>query len=128
MKDRIQIEGIWYVKEKPSLTVEINIEDIINSLKCLWETNNWCFEATILLEDDALLVGNVSGTAWIEITDKRPLNMDDWITDSSDNPNWFRGVLEESSESMEEANKMFDEQGLAEFRAFIKHLINKGWL
>jgi hypothetical protein len=128
MKDRIQIEGIWYVKEKPSLTVEINIEDIVNSLQCLWETNNWCFEATILLEDDALLVGNVSGTAWIEITDKRPLNMDDWITDSSDNPNWFRGVLEESSESMEEANKMFDEQGLAEFRAFIKHLINKGWL
>jgi hypothetical protein len=128
MKDRIQIEGIWYVKEKPSLTVEINIEDIVNSLQCLWETNNWCFEATILLEDDALLVGNVSGTAWIEITDKRPLNIDDWITDSSDNPNWFRGVLEESSESMEEANKMFDEQGLAEFRAFIKHLINKGWL
>jgi hypothetical protein len=97
-------------------------------LSCIYEPNNWCFEASVTLKDDAVLVKDIYSDPWIEITDKRPANRADWVIDNSDNPSWFLGVLEGDPESMEEANIMFDEQGLKEFRSFIKHLIDKGWL
>jgi hypothetical protein len=128
MKDRIQLDGIWYVKETPSPVLEIDMLDITDCLICIYEPNNWCFEASVTLKDDAVLVKDVYGDPWIEVTDKRPANRADWVIENLDNPHWFLGVLEGSSESMEEANKMFDEQGLKEFRSFIKHLIDKGWL
>jgi len=128
MKDRIQLDGIWYVKETPPPVLEIDMLDITNCLSCIYEPNNWCFEASVTLKDDAVLVKDIYSDPWIEITDKRPANRADWVIDNSDNPSWFKGVLEGDPESMEEANKMFDEQGLKEFRSFIKHLIDKGWL
>lgn len=128
MKDRIQIEGIWYVKETQPVEIKFLYENIVNSLLCSYEPNNWAFEASVILKDDAVSIKDIYSDPWIEITDKRPANREDWVIDSSDNPNWFRGVLNGSEESMEDANKMFDSEGLAEFRAFIRHLISKGWL
>jgi len=128
MKDRIQLDGIWYVKETPLPVLEIDMLDITNCLCCIYEPNNWCFEASVTLKDDAVLVKDIYSDPWIEITDKRPSNRADWVIENLDNPHWFLGVLEGNPESMEEANIMFDEQGLKEFRSFIKHLIDKGWL
>jgi hypothetical protein len=62
------------------------------------------------------------------ITDKRPKERENWITQESDNPNWFLGVYENNPESMPEANEMFDKEGIKEFRAFIGYLMRKGWL
>jgi hypothetical protein len=127
MKDRIQVDGVWYVRENKTLPiVEIKPRDVTNSLSCTWESDEWCFEATVILKDEAKDLTDIYTDPWIEITDKRPANRDDWKKDNSDNPNWFIGVLEGSDESMEDANKIFDEQGLAEFRGFISYLIDKG--
>jgi hypothetical protein len=129
MKDRIQVDGVWYVRENKTLPiVEIKPRDVTNSLSCTWESDEWCFEATVILKDEAKDLTDIYTDPWIEITDKRPANRDDWKKDNSDNPNWFIGVLEGSDESMEDANKIFDEQGLAEFRGFISYLIDKGWV
>ena len=129
MKDRIQVDGVWYVRESSTLPIiEIKPKDITNSLSCTWESDNWCFEATVILNDGAEDLTDFYADPYIYITDKRPEDRDDWVKDESDNPNWFIGVLEGSDESMKDANEIFDEQGLAEFRGFISYLIGKGWI
>jgi len=129
MKDRIQVDGVWYVRESKTLPIaEIKPRDVTNSLNCTWESDEWCFEAIVILKDDAKDLTDIYPDPWVEITDKRPANRDDWKKDNSDNPRWFIGVLEGSDESMEDANEIFDEQGLSEFRGFISYLIDKGWI
>jgi len=129
MKERIQVDGVWYVRETstPSI-VEINPRDVTNALSCTWESDNWCFEAIVILREGAKDLTDTYPDPSITITDKRPVNRDDWKEDSSDNPNWFIGVLEGNPESMPEAEEMLDKQGIAEFRGFISYLIEKGWI
>ena len=129
MKDRIQVDGVWYVRETPTLPiVKIDEMFVTNTLSCIWESNNWCFGATVILLDEAEDLTDIYTDPSIEITDKRPADRNDWKVDNSDNPNWFIGVLEGNPESMPEAEEMMDEQGIAEFRGFISYLIDKGWI
>ena len=131
MKDRIQVDGIWYIRESSTLPiVEIKPRDVTNSLSCTWESDNWCFEATVILREEAVDLTDIY-TALIDIviTDKRNPDRDKWIEHNGiDNPTWFIGVYKGNPESMPEAEEMLDEQGIAEFRGFIKHLIDKGWI
>ena len=54
MKDRIQVDGVWYVRESSTLSItEIKPRDVTNTLGCVWESDDWCFEATVILNDDA---------------------------------------------------------------------------
>ena len=103
---------------------------VTNTLGCIWESDNWCFEATAILKDEAINLTDIYTTiVGIAITDKRNPDRDKWIEhEPCDNPNWFIGVLEGNPGSMPEAEEMLDEQGIAEFRGFIKHLIDKGWV
>jgi hypothetical protein len=131
MKERIQVDGIWYVRETSILPiVEIKEMSVTNTLGCIWESDNWCFEATAILRDEAEDLTDIYNQIIdIVITDKRSENRDEWIEhDSCDNSRWFIGVLEGDSDSMEEADEMLDAQGIAEFRGFISHLIDKGWI
>ena len=50
-KERIQINGEWYVKEN---TIEplINPEDVTHSIECVWEDTNWCFVASLIVKED----------------------------------------------------------------------------
>jgi hypothetical protein len=126
MENRICIDGIWYVRETPNLQpTQFNPEHLIHTMSCLWEGDNWVFEATMMLRDDDPTDFYPDPT--IDITDKRG-DRDEWVEHSSDNPNWMFGVLNNDPESMVDAEGMFDEQGLSEFKAFLKHLIEKGWL
>lgn len=131
MKDRIQVDGIWYVRETSTLPiVEIKPNDVTNTLGCIWESDNWCFEATAILRDEAEYLTDIyNQIITIDITDKRSGNRDGWIEhDTCDNSRWFIGVLEGNPDSMEEADEMMDARGIAEFRGFISHLIDKGWI
>ena len=56
------------------------------------------------------------------------VDREDWVEEFCDNENWFLGVYNDSPESMPDAEAMFNPQGLAEFKAFLGYLINKGWL
>ena len=131
MKDRIQVDGVWYVRESSTLPiVEIDEMLVTNTLGCIWESDNWCFEATAILREEAVDLTDIYTTIIdIAITDKRNPDRDKWIEHSDiDNTNWFIGVYEGNPESMPEAEEMMDEQGIAEFRGFIGHLIQKGWI
>lgn len=134
MEDRIQVNGVWYIRETgPAVNpepVEIPDDEPTNYLGCVWETDEWCFEASILLEDDATTLQDVSKYGpTIEVTDKRPENRNDWIVhDCIDNDRWMRGVLINHHEAMPDAYRMFDNSGLETFRMFLRHLVKKGWL
>jgi hypothetical protein len=126
MKDRIEINGVWYVRETSTpQPTKFHPEDLIHTMSCVWESDDWVFEATMMLRDDDPTDFFLDPT--IDITDKRG-DRDEWVEHDSDNPNWMFGVLNNDPESMVDANEMMDEQGLTEFRAFLKHLIEKGWL
>ena len=87
----------------------------------VFETDLYCFEATRLYNDDGAPYKGCD----IKVTDKR---VKPWKEEHLDNPIWFIGVLENNPESMDEAHEMLCEQGIAEFRAFVKDLISVGWL
>jgi hypothetical protein len=129
-KDRIQIDGVWYVKEttKPYTAYPIemtNIDefDVTRSLGRIWENDDWAFEAKILLAPDGTALEDTWGDCWIQITEKA--NWEEW---DIDNPRWMLGVYEGDPESMEEADRMMTPEGIALFRGFIHLLIKNGWL
>jgi hypothetical protein len=124
-KDRIQINGEWYVKEN---TVEplIDPKDVIHTIECVWEDTNWCFVASLSAKEDDF--NDCYDDVYLKITDKRVKGRENWVEEDVDNPKWILGVLEGNLDSMEEANKMFDDEGLKYFKAFAIYLIDKGWL
>lgn len=123
--NRIQINGEWYVKEN-NIEPLINPEDVIHSIECVWEDTNWCFVASLIVKEDDF--NDCYDDVYLKITDKRKKNRENWSEEYIDNPKWVLGVLENNPESMEDANKMFDDEGLGYFKAFARYLIDKGWL
>jgi hypothetical protein len=129
MEERIQVNGVWYVKETtPTSEIEIKDRDITFSMDRTWESRKWCFIATVIMRDEAETLDDYYQDPYIVITDKRSEDRNDWIEHDADNSTWMLGVYEGDQESMEEAVEMFDKQGLDEFRAFIGYLIKIGWL
>lgn len=125
MEERICINGVWYVREKISNFNKIKSEDVTNTLNSIWESDNWCFESSLILkgEDPTDHYPDPSLT----ITDKRGLRKD-WVETETDNPRWMIGVLENDPESLVEANNIFTPEGLLEFQGFLDYLVDKGWL
>ena len=131
-KDRIQIDGVWYIKETdtipdPLRMTTINEFDVTRSLNRIWENDDWAFEAKILLEPDGTELEDTWGDCWLTITEKVGKH-DAWVEHSIDNPRWMLGVLEGDPLSMEEANKMMTPEGIRLFRGFLSLLIKNGWL
>jgi len=127
MENRIKIDDVWYVREDAiddpmdHLEAEEIEMDVISFDGRLFETDLYCFEATRLY--------TVAGVPYegfdIKVTNKR---VKPWKEEYLDNSEWFIGVLENNPESMDEAHEMLCERGIAEFRAFVRDLINVGWL
>lgn len=125
-KDRILIDGEWYVKDNNAKPIKI--EEITYSIRCAWENEDWFFEAIAALRGDEIDVNDRYDDFDIIITDKRIKGKENWIVNVIDNPHWMIGVLTDRQESMVEANEMFDSEGLEYFRAFVSYLIGIGWL
>lgn len=134
MEDRIQVNGVWYVKETTkavsdsvSMTV-IEEFDVTRSLARIWENDDWVFEAKILLAPDGTELEDTWGDCWLTITEKVGDTNHDWVEHSIDNPTWMLGVYEGDPLSMREANKMMTSEGIGLFRGFLSLLIKNGWL
>ena len=129
MEERIQVNGIWYVREtNPTPEIEIKEKDITFSMERTWESSDWCFVATVIMLDGAETLDDHYPDPYIKVTDKRSLEREDWIEDEIDNPIFMWGVLEGNPDSMIDAREMFDKQGLEEFKAFLLYLNSIGWL
>lgn len=114
--ERIQIDGVWYVKEHPTPI------DYTEFRGCVYETREYCWEAQVLVDAD----GDPRGDCWVEFTDK--LDKDTSTTDVWDNPNFFIDLYNHDPKAIKLAKECMNDQGVKDFTAFIKVLLDKGWL
>ena len=119
MQNRIQIDGVWYVREQQEPEVQL---DITRFKGMVTESDKYCFEATKI--KDGSVPGKYYDGCDIEFTDKR---VKPWKTDLWDNNAWMRGVLDNNPESLAELEHLCP-QGEAELKAFLKVLKEEGWI
>jgi len=125
--DRIQINGVWYVKEDNTEKLKSIKLDPVDSHVCSVENDDFAFKAIRLLKEDGTPYGMyVSGLNSIDIEsiDKRtkPWKQEHW-----DNDHWMRGVLENNPDSWKDLPDMGSDN-IMFLQAFLQHLTNKGWL
>jgi len=130
MENRIQINGVWYVKEDQTPTTaspyEIDEDKLTYSESCVYENDKYCFEATRIFQEYDL--GKFYGDVLdIEFTDKRG-GKGNWITEQWDNIIWCNFVLERNHHSIETLRESMCFEGVETFISFLKILKNKGWL
>ena len=124
MKDRIQINGEWYIKESLNPLPEPEPLDLTYTQGCVYETSKYCFEATRLYKDyDSCEF--YEDTLDIEFTDKRTKP---WKTDHWDNSTWLLAVHHNDRDALEEAFELMDNDGVRELKNFIRELLKMGWL
>ena len=123
MKNRIQIDGVWYIREDEVLTIETPLDYIgcipLDYIGCVVENDYFCFDATI----SPFPSKDIS----IEMTDKRSKP---WKNESWDSQGWMNGVLEGNPESLEVLKSDGWGQGDIKYlQAFLRHLKEeKHWL
>jgi hypothetical protein len=127
MENRIEINGVWYVREdaitNPLTHLEEEEFELIFSKECLYETDKYCFVASKIRKDDS-----DEYYQDISITVKEKINGDQ--KEYWDNNLWFKGILRGNPESIESLNKdtTLCEQGKRQFKAFLHILKEEGWL
>ena len=121
--DRIQINGVWYVREDINYVREKEREmNLAFSQTCTYETDEYCWETSRLYKDKETFYPGID----IKFTKKD--GPAPWREEHWDNNVWMRGVLKGDPESMFEAKKSMNDQGIADFQAFLKKLVELGWL
>ena len=126
MKNRIEIDGVWYTREdnttpevKPRLEPSIAFEGLV------FESDLYCFEATRLRDDDGEFYDKECS---IKFTDKSIIHDIDKFQEYWDNAEWMIGILNNDPEAIEEALESLCSQGIEEFRVVVKELAEKGWI
>lgn len=122
MEYRIQVNGVWYVREQEDTTPEVEINIIRTEARTI-ESDKYVFEAVRLERSDA--PGTYFDGIDINFTDKRERP---WKEEYWDNNAWMRGVLINDPESLENLRESVCLQGEAELKAFLKELKEEGWL
>ena len=123
MKNRIEIDGVWYTREdnttpevKPRLESPIAFEGLV------FESDLYCFEATRLRDDDGEFYDKECS---IKFTDKK---MDTNNPEYWDSAEWMVEFLNNNPEAISEAKESLCPQGIEEFRVVVKELAEKGWI
>ena len=126
MKNRIEIDGVWYTREDnttpeviPQLDPSISYEGLV------FESDLYCFEATRLRDDDGEFYDKECS---IKFTDKSIIHDIDKFQEYWDNAEWMIGILNNDPEAIEEALESLCSQGIEEFRVVVKELAEKGWI
>ena len=133
MEDRIQINGVWYVKadsyvDKPIPTISVSLFDedgIIYNQNCMFETADFIFRAVVLIDGDGEL--KYKNSLYIEFIDKRP---EPWKEEHWDNPTWLNGVILKNTDSIKVLEELkMSPSAIATFRDFLIYLRDeKEWL
>jgi hypothetical protein len=118
-KDRIQIDGVWYVKEDNQNDEPIKI-DVIETHGCVVENTNFCYEATRMFKEEGGFYEGID----IKVTDKR---QKPWKEEIWDNNNWMRGILEYDSQSWKELPDL-ESKDIKFLISFLQFLKDKEWL
>jgi hypothetical protein len=117
MKDRIQIDGFWYIREDLVDTEEDKI-DPVPFEGVVIENHRFCFEATRLIENKESLS--------IEVTDK---TKEPSVEHFWDNNEFFKLILENNSAAWENIKEViFTEPDKKFLVDFLKYLKETNWL
>ena len=118
--DRIEINGVWYVKEDKPTKLDLTEKDVTFTKSCIYETGDYCWEASLISKDNG---EEFYPDLEIEFTDKKIDTTEYW-----DNPLWLNKILDGDKKEIKEAKKDMSNQGLEDFTAFLKFLRKENWL
>jgi hypothetical protein len=121
MENRIQVNGVWYVREDISEQEKKDIE-VTYAMTCTYENDKYCWEAKRLMEDDGI---SYYSDIDIKFTDKREKP---WKEEHWDNNEWMINVMNNESNAIEDAEESMCREGIKEFRFFLKKLEANSWL
>jgi len=121
-KDRIQINGDWYVKEASKEEAIVLV--ITQTEGYTVENDEFCLEATRLIDMETKLPypGDIS----LEITDKRSSRLD-WKRDYWDNNAFLIGVLSGNKSSLKLLDS-WSKENITFLQKFLKFLKKENWL
>ena len=127
MKDRIEVNGVWYIKE--NTIVQPTISELEPGIKYdgfVFESNLYAFDCTRIYDEDGNLYKD--GNVCIKFTDKSIIHDIDKSQEHWDNVDWMCGILENEVEAIDEAMESLCSQGLIELKEVVKELVEKGWI
>jgi hypothetical protein len=124
MSDRIQINGVWYVREEKNASSTPILDDELTCFTAIeWETDTIRFEASRIYRDDDTLYDDFA----ITVTFKDPtLSPNEWATEYWDNTGFFKGILASDPESKDSLNLTWEDT--TSFIRFLRKLKEKNWL
>jgi hypothetical protein len=122
MQDRIEINGVWYIREDLANTQEEDLE-LSFSLQAMYEDGKYYWEATRLYKENSQT--HFYDDIDLKFTDKRikPFKEEHW-----DNNSWMKGVMNNDPESLKDARESMCADGIKTFQIFLKKLQEEGWL
>ena len=127
MKDRIEVNGVWYIKE--NTIVQPTISQLDSGVKydgMVFESDLYSFDCTRVYDEDGNLYKD--GNLCIKFTDKSIIHDIDKFQEHWDNVDWMCGILENEVEAIDEAMESLCSQGLIELKEVVKELVEKGWI
>jgi len=125
-KDRIQINGKWYVAEQPEEDVEFDPGDLTFFRGCAFETDSSCFEFSNLTNEESKPYGSDVSFS-VEYTDKRFKDREDWKVDYWDNVNWLKELIQGNPDSLHELESTVDKDDAKLFIEALRHLKTLEW-
>ena len=126
MEDRIQINGVWYVKEQPDPKPEPHSVEVAHYQSIVYEDSDYCFTARMLINPETQQPKYTIIGMDIEVVDKTKGK--DWTTEYWDSEFFLRGCYERNPESIETLKESLNDTGIENFIAFLQHTVDNGWL
>ena len=122
MQDRIEINGVWYIREDLANN-QVEDFELSFSSSAMYEDDKYCWEATRICKDYSMT--SFYDDIDIKFTDKR---VKPWKEDHWDNNFWMKGVMNNDLEAMTDAKESMCDNGIKTFRVFLNKLKEEGWL
>lgn len=123
MEKRIEINGVWYVREDSIGEVTLPVEiDPTYYIGAVVDTNTSCFEFSVLTNEKNVMMND---TQTITYTNKEG-DRKDWVVDYWDNSEWLRELA--TTGKTDEGELPLSESDKNVLVAFLRELMSKGLL
>lgn len=127
MEDRIEINGVWYVRETSSTPsddiIEIDETLLTTTQEIIYENENYCFVASRIYKTEDEFYDDFV----IEMTDKRSKDKSKWVEEYLDSMYFLHHLKNNHPESIEEMSNTMCKDGINALISFLKVLEKKGW-
>ena len=127
MEDRIEINGVWYVRETsstpPPSIIEIDETVLTTAQQIVYEDSDYCFVASRIYKTEDEFYDDFV----VEITDKRSKDKSTWTEDYLDNMYFIHHLKNKNLESIEELSKTMCINGINTLISLLNILEKKGW-